>query len=93
MGQGLGRRKIATGAKKSGGHKSTGVGHQSKSEASKQMLTKDERIQSCKFQDAIGAVVDAYLREGMLVSLIKEVLRDEANSDLDLRRKELERDD
>jgi hypothetical protein len=57
------------------------------------MLTKDERIQSCKFQDAIGAVVDAYLREGMLVSLIKEVLRDEANSDLDLRRKELERDD
>ena len=43
------------------------------------MLTKNERHQCIKFQDAIGEVVDAYLKEGMRPELIKEVLTDEAN--------------
>ncbi|HEX5508799.1 MAG TPA: hypothetical protein VFX37_09870 [Pseudolabrys sp.] len=42
------------------------------------MLTRDERNQCIKFQDAIGEIVDAYLREGMHPDWIKEVLKDEA---------------
>ena len=54
------------------------------------MLTKDERRQAIKFQDAIGEIVDAYLREGIDPALIVEVLKDEVTSDLIARRKELE---
>jgi hypothetical protein len=54
------------------------------------MLTRDERLQAVKFQDAIGEVVDVYLREGMDPDLIAEVLKDEAASDLRMRRLELE---
>ncbi len=54
------------------------------------MLTKDERYQAIKFQDAIGEIVDQYLKEGMDVETIREVLRDEAGSDLYGRRDELE---
>ena len=55
------------------------------------MLTRDERAQAIKFQDAIGEVVDQYLREGMDPDRIVEVLRDEASSDLAARRLELEK--
>jgi hypothetical protein len=44
------------------------------------MLTRDERNQCIKFQDAIGAIVDLYLAEGMHPDRIQEVLRDEANA-------------
>lgn len=54
------------------------------------MLTKDERQQAIKFQDAIGEIVDQFLREGMDTDIIREVLRDEANSSLELRRVDLE---
>jgi hypothetical protein len=54
------------------------------------MMTRDERVQAIKFQDAIGEVVDQYLREGMAPDRIAEVLRDEASSDLAARRLELE---
>lgn len=54
------------------------------------MLTRDERLQAIKFQDAVGGVVDGFLREGMDPALIIEILRDEALSDLFARRKELE---
>lgn len=54
------------------------------------MLTKDERQQAIKFQDAIGEIVDQYLKEGMDVETIKEVLRDEAGSDLHRRREEID---
>ena len=53
------------------------------------MLTKDERKQAIKFQDAIGEIVDQYLKEGMDVETIQEVLRDEAGSDLYARRDEV----
>lgn len=43
------------------------------------MLTRDERNQCINFQDAIGEVVDAYLKEGMHPDRIREVLKDEAN--------------
>lgn len=43
------------------------------------MLTRDERNQCIKFQDAIGEIVDGYLKEGMHPDRIKEVLQDEAN--------------
>lgn len=42
------------------------------------MLTQDERNQCIKFQDAIGEIVDAYLREGMHPDQVKAVLDDEA---------------
>jgi hypothetical protein len=54
------------------------------------MLTKDERTQVIKFQDAIGEIVDQFLREGMDTDIIREVLRDEANSSLEVRRYDLE---
>lgn len=54
------------------------------------MLTKDERNQAIKFQDAVGEIVDQFLKEGMNVETIQEVLRDEAGSDLYGRRQELE---
>jgi hypothetical protein len=54
------------------------------------MLTKDERRQAIKFQDAIGEIVDQFLRDGMRSDLISEVLRDEANSSLEARRHDLE---
>lgn len=54
------------------------------------MLTKDERTQAIKFQDAIGAIVDQYLKEGMDTDIIREVLRDEASSSLEVRRHDLE---
>lgn len=54
------------------------------------MLTKDERNQAIKFQDAIGEIVDQYLKEGMDVERMRDVLRDEASSDLYGRREELE---
>lgn len=54
------------------------------------MLTKDERKQAIKFQDAIGAIVDEYLKEGMDIDMIREVLVDEASADLHGRRLELE---
>lgn len=54
------------------------------------MLTKEQTRQAVRFQDAIGEVVDQYLREGMTPELISEVLRDEASSDLATRRLELE---
>jgi hypothetical protein len=43
------------------------------------VLTKNERAQAVKFQDAIGEIVDVYLREGMSPEVIAEVLRDEAD--------------
>lgn len=56
------------------------------------MLTKDERQQAIKFQDAIGEIVDQYLKEGMDVDRISEILSDEASTDrLHGRREELER--
>ncbi len=54
------------------------------------MLTKDERIQVDKFQNAIGEIVDQYLKEGMDVDLISEILFDEAGADLDKRKQELD---
>jgi hypothetical protein len=54
------------------------------------MLTKDERQQAIKFQDAISEIVDQFLREGMDTGAIREVLRDEANSSLEVRRCDLE---
>lgn len=54
------------------------------------MLTKDERNQANKFQDAIGEIVDQYLKEGMSVETIQEILCDEAGSDLHKRREELD---
>lgn len=53
------------------------------------MLTRDERKQAIKFQDAIGEIVDQALRDGMRSALISEVLRDEANSSLETRRHDL----
>jgi len=53
------------------------------------MLSKDERSQAIKFQDAVGEIVDQFLREGMRSDIISEVLRDEANSSLEQRRHEL----
>lgn len=40
-------------------------------------MTEEQRKQAIKFQDAIGAVVDQFIREGMSVDLMKEVIRDE----------------
>lgn len=54
------------------------------------MLTSDERAQAIKFQDAIGEIVDAFILEGMDPDIIREVLRDEANSSLEARRHDLE---
>ena len=54
------------------------------------MMTKDERKQAINFQDAIGEIVDQYLKEGMDVDIMKEVLRDEAGTDLHKRREEIE---
>ena len=53
------------------------------------MLSKDERNQAIKFQDAIGEIVDQALRDGMRSELISEVLRDEADSSLEARRHDL----
>ncbi len=38
-----------------------------------------ERKQANGFQDAIGEIVDQYLREGMSVETMKTVLKDEAD--------------
>ncbi len=54
------------------------------------MLTKDERKQAINFQDAIADIVDQYLKEGLHIDTIVEVLIDEAGSDLDKRRQELD---
>lgn len=54
------------------------------------MLTKDERNQIDNFQKAIAEVVDQYLKEGMDPDQIREVLVDEAGSDLHGRRLEIE---
>jgi hypothetical protein len=54
------------------------------------MLTKDERTQAIKFQDAIGAIVDQYLKEGMDIETLRDILVDEAGSDLYGRRDELD---
>jgi hypothetical protein len=54
------------------------------------MLTIDERNQVIKFQDAIGKILDQYLKEGMDPDIIREVLRDEAGSSLETRRYDLE---
>lgn len=43
------------------------------------MITREQRAQCIKFQDAIGEIVDGYLKEGMRPDLVKEVLQDEAN--------------
>lgn len=53
------------------------------------MFTDDEKKQITNFQDALGELVDAYLREGLDPSLIAEMLNDEAQSDLFARRAEL----
>lgn len=53
-------------------------------------LTKAERAEAIKFQDAIGEIVDQYLLDGMPPHRIAEIMRDEANSDLVFRRTELE---
>jgi len=53
------------------------------------MLTKDERAQAIRLQDAIGEIVDQFLREGMRSDIISEVLRDEASSSLEVRRIDL----
>ena len=49
-----------------------------------------QRKQAIEFQDAIGRLVDQFLREGMDPSSIRVILRDEAGSDLETRRLELE---
>ena len=54
------------------------------------MLTRDEITQANKFQDAIGQIVDQYLREGMDPDIMRKVLTDEASNDLAARRVELE---
>ena len=43
-------------------------------------ISMDERRLAIKFQDAIGEIVDQFLKEGMRSDLISEVLRDEAAS-------------
>ena len=43
------------------------------------MLTREQRQQAIEFQDAIGEIVDQFLREGMRQEVIREVLRDEEN--------------
>ena len=53
------------------------------------MLTKDERTQAIKFQDAIGKLIDEYLLEGMNAETMETVLIDEA-SHLRIRKEELE---
>ena len=54
------------------------------------MLTSDERKLYANFQDRIAEVVDEYLLLGAAADGLREVLRQEAGSDLDARRKELE---
>lgn len=54
------------------------------------ILTRAEITQANKFQDAIGEVVDQYLREGMDPDIMRKVLEDEASGDLAARRVELE---
>jgi hypothetical protein len=43
------------------------------------MLTREQRQQAIKLQDAIGEIVDQFLRDGMRPEVIREVLRDEEN--------------
>ena len=56
------------------------------------MMDDDEIKQAQNFQDAIASVIDIYLKEGIDPDTVREVLRDHASSDLELRRKELDND-
>jgi len=53
------------------------------------VLTKDERNQAIKFQDAVEKLIDEYLLEGMDTDIMEQVLQDES-SHLKLRKEELE---
>lgn len=53
------------------------------------MLTKDERNQAIKFQDAVGQLIDQYLLEGMDPETMEVVLTDESQH-LRIRKEELE---
>lgn len=55
----------------------------------KYQLDQAERRLAVKFQDAIGEVVDEYLRDGIRIDLLQEVLRDEADG-AQSRKRELE---
>jgi hypothetical protein len=52
-------------------------------------LSKYEREQAIKFQDAIGEIIDQYLVEGMDTKVMKSVLLDEAEA-VEARREDLE---
>ncbi len=43
-------------------------------------LSRAEITQSIKFQDAIGEIIDQWLRDGVRADIIQEVLRNEADS-------------
>lgn len=43
-----------------------------------------------RFQEALGDLIDMYLRDGSDPELLKDVLRQEADSDIQLRAEELE---
>lgn len=55
------------------------------------MMGRTERKQAISFQDSIGELVDEYLRAGMEIKLMKEVLEDEAKN-LYVRKRELDED-
>lgn len=56
------------------------------------MLTSDERKQIDNFHEAIGDVINQYLKEGMPPEMIRSVLTNHETSDLVGRMHELEKE-
>lgn len=52
-------------------------------------MNKQEMIIKIAFQEAIGGIVDQFLRDGLDADFIREVLLDEANSNIEARCDEL----